>query len=165
MKKYDTKFTLPHGLSNNKLREIIWFYLFECPVEEVSHRGKTFEEYGFKGAPSFNSLKKALLKSATKSLSKSYFPSKEKELKTNLKKCESINYPDEYCVFLIHGRKVIRSLFSAIRNALAHGSFNVKSYEKTRIYFFSNYDGYEKARIVLYEDTLLAWIKIIQKGI
>ena len=53
-------------------------------------------------------------------------------------------------------------MFSAIRNAFAHGSFNVKSYNRTRIFFFSNYKEYEKARIVLHEATLLSWIRIIK---
>lgn len=162
--KYCTDFIEPSSISNKKLQRIIQFYLFECPVEGKSQRGKDFNQLGYNGSPSFSRLKKHLLEAATPSLKKNYMPSKKEELPSNFKKCEAITYPYEYCVFLkTDEKKVISSLFSAIRNALAHGSFNVKRYEKTRIYYFSNYKGYEKARIVLYEDTLLSWIDIIEK--
>ena len=39
-----------------------------------------------------------------------------------------------------------------------------KKYEKTQVYFFSNYDNYLKAEIILQEDTLIKWIDIIRKG-
>ena len=78
---------------------------------------------------------------------------------------EKVSPPDEYCAFLQSDEKtVIFSLFSAIRNAFAHGSFNVKAYRRVRIYFFVNHKNYTKAKIILHEDTLLAWIKLIQEG-
>lgn len=162
--KYDNKYILPKTLSDNKLQKIVQFYLFECPVEGKSFRGKTFEEYGYYGASSFSKLKKVLLNAGTASLKKNYYPCAKNELEESFTICEKINYPDEYCVFLKWDeRSIIRSMFAAIRNAIAHGSFNVKKYNRSdRIYFFSNYDGYEKARIVLYEETLLSWIKIIK---
>lgn len=161
--KYSTSFEEPKKISNKKLQAIIQFYLLECPVKGVSQRGKTFEELGYIGPKSFNTLKKSLLKAATPSLLRNYIPCKQGELSSGIKQCEAITFPDEYCVFLRSDEKsVIRSLFSAIRNALAHGSFNVKSYNRKRVYFFSNFKGYEKARIVLYEETLLSWIKIIR---
>ena len=61
-------------------------------------------------------------------------------------------------------KTVIQSLFSAIRNALAHGSFNVKIYKGVRVYFLSNYNKYLKAEIVLQENTLLKWIDIVKEG-
>lgn len=159
--KYETSFNKPKTIRNSNLLKILQFYLFECPAKGKSHRGKTFNELGYIGSLSFSKLKKELMSVATPSLAKNYMPSKKEELQYNLKKCETIYYPDEYCIFLINSEGAIDSLFSSIRNALAHGSFNVKSYNKVRIYYFSNYKGYEKARIVLHEDTLLSWIKII----
>lgn len=90
-------------------------------------------------------------------------PNYESDLARELLNTLKRAFPDTYVFLKNDEKKVISSLFSAIRNALAHGSFNVKRYEKTRIYYFSNYKGYEKARIVLYEDTLLSWIDIIEK--
>ena len=160
---YSTKFEDPKSFSNRNLQIIVQFYLFECPVEGKSKRGKTFKELGYVGIKAFKKLKDELLATATASLSKNYYPCKKEELQGNFSKCSTITYPDEYCVFLQSDEKsIIRSLFSAIRNAFAHGSFNVQSYNHTRIYYFSNYDGYEKARIVLHENTLLSWIRIIK---
>lgn len=164
MRKYYNGFDQPKNLSNENLRKIIQFYLLECPVEGRSQRGLTFNQYGYIGPSSFSKLKKALIASATSSLKNNYYPSKKEELVDNYNKVENVGFPDEYCVFLKSDEKsVIRSMFSAIRNAIAHGSFNVKSYNRTRVYFFSNFDKYKKAQIVLYESTLLEWIKIVKK--
>lgn len=161
--KYDQSYKFPTNLSNKNLQRIILFYLIECPVEGKSQRGKTFREYGYIGSPSFSSLKKNLFSLATPSLRSNYHPCKKEELNDCFKNCEGISYPDEYCCFLkTYENSVIRSMFSAIRNALAHGSFNVKSYKGKRIYYFSNFKEYEKARIVLHEETLLSWIRIIK---
>ena len=52
---------------------------------------------------------------------------------------ESLNSTDEYCVFLKHdSSRVMESLYSAIRNALAHGSFLMKKRRGTNMYFFAN---------------------------
>ena len=68
-------------------------------------------------------------------------------------------------MFLKHEeRTVLPSLFSAIRNAFAHGSFSIQTKKKIRVYYFENYDGYMKAKIALREETLLAWIRIIEAG-
>lgn len=163
--KYDRSYKSPKSLSNSNLQKIVQFYLIECPVEGKSFKGKTFQEYGYCGSLAFSKLKTKLLDAATKSLKSNYYPCKKEELLSYFEKCETIFSPDEYCVFLKSDEKsVVRSMFSAIRNALAHGSFNVKSYNKTRIYFFSNQKEYEKARIILHETTLLSWISIIKAG-
>lgn len=162
--KYDTKFVTPKRISNSNFQKILMFYLFECPVAGKSQRGKTFEQFGYTGVSSYGALKKELLNAATPSLSKNYMPSNKNELSANIEKSKKITYPDEYCVFLkTYEKSVIKSLFSAIRNSFAHGSFNTKSYKGTRIYYFSNYKDYEKARLILYEETLLSWIKIIKR--
>ena len=54
----------------------------------------------------------------------------------------------------------VRSMIYAIRNAFAHGSF---SQMDNGWYLFENtYHGRLKARMVLSEDTLLSWEKIIK---
>lgn len=162
---YYTQFDLSYSLSNKNFQTIIDFYLFNCPVSGKSFRGKTFEEYGFKSKAPFSRLKAEMLNSATESLKANYKPCKKEELEKNFQLAEAVSPPDEYCVFLkSDGKNTIKSLFSAIRNAFAHGSFNVKKYGGTRIYFLLNEKGYRKAQIVLHEETLLAWIKIIQSG-
>ncbi len=162
---YYQKFDVPNDLSNRNLQKIINFYLFQSPVPDTSARSKTFEEYGFRGKRAFSALKAAMLKSATASLAKNYKPCKRDELEEAFRSIEVVSPPDEYCVFLKHDeRTVMTSLFSAIRNAFAHGCFNMKTYNKVKIYFFLNYHGYKKAQIVLQEKTLLTWMELIQSG-
>lgn len=162
-KKYCQTFDTPDSLSDRNLQKILKFYLLNCPVPGRSVRGKTFCEYGFVGTSSFSKLKKALLKASNGNLRNNYNPVKKEDLERKYAEVETIGPPNEYCVFLIT-EGVMESLFVAIRNAFAHGSFNVKTYSGTRIYFLVNYKKYKKAQIVLQEETLLRWIDIIKAG-
>ena len=162
---YYKKFDKPQKISDKNFQKILDFYLFHCPTPDKSVRSKTFEQLGWKGSPQFSQLKKQLLASASKSLRSNYYPCKKDELEAYFKLVSNIAPIDEYCVFFMNEEKsVIQSLFSAIRNAFAHGSFSVQTYNKERIYFFSNYHKFLKAEIVLQEKTLLAWISILEKG-
>lgn len=164
-KEYYTEYNYKYPLADKNFREILDFYLIRCPVPDRSWRGKVFSEYGFEQHKPFSDLKSAMMGSATSSLKENYYPCKKDELKEKLKLVESVSPPDEYCVFLKSDEtRVMDSLYAAIRNAFAHGSFNVKTYGKTRIYFFVNYNKYRKAQIILQENTLLAWKRIIESG-
>ena len=152
-------------MSNRNFQKILDFYLFRCPTPGKSARAKTFEQLGWKGSHQFAQLKRRLMNAATINLNKNYHPCKKDELGAEYKKISHIDSTDEYCIFLKYDDKTImQSLFSAIRNALAHGSFSIKSYKKEHLYTFDNIDGYKKAEIVLREKTLLEWIKILEQG-
>lgn len=165
-KKYNKTFDNTIRLNNKNFQLILSFYLFECPVDEISYRGMKFKEYGWKGSPSFGKLKKEMLIIGENgNLKHNYYPSKKDELESNFIKVSNLLPCEEYCVFLKQTEKtVMQSLFSAIRNVFAHGSFNIGSYEKIRMYYLKNYKGYKKAEIILKEDTLLEWTKIIKNG-
>ena len=127
-------------MSNRNFQKIVSFYLFECPVAGKSKRGKKFDDYGIKGQAAFARLKKAMLLNATTSLQNNYLPCRQNELSSAFERVKSIAPTDEYCVFLKYDEKtVMQSLYSAIRNAFAHGSFSVKTYSGVRIYFFANF--------------------------
>lgn len=160
---YYSRFDTPYNLSNRNLQRILDFYLMNCPVPGRSARGKTFREYGFVGTSSFSKLKRALLNASNGNLRKNYHPAKKEDLERRYTEVNTVSPPNEYCVFLV-SESVMESLFAAIRNAFAHGSFNVKTYSGTRIYFLVNYKKYKKAQIVLQETTLLRWIDIIEAG-
>lgn len=167
--KYKKSFDNKIVFSSNNFQKILDFYLFRCPVEGTSFRSIGFEKYGWKGAKQFAYLKKALLKAANSDLASNYYPCKKDELAVKFEKVSIVAPVDEYCVFLRNEEDtVMQSLFSAIRNAFAHGSFSVRTYtsqgNKVRVYFFSNYNKYLKAEIVLQEATLLEWIKIVEAG-
>ena len=165
MVKYKKSFDNKISYRNSNFQKILDFYLFRCPVEETSFRSVGFEKYGWKGTKQFAHLKKTLLKAANSDLASNYYPCKKDELAEKFEKVFSVAPVDEYCVFLRNEEDtVMQSLFSAIRNAFAHGSFSVRTYNKTKVYFFSNYNKYLKAEIVLQEATLLEWIKIVEAG-
>ena len=59
--------------------------------------------------------------------------------------------------------KKTRTIFYAIRNAFAHGSFSVSGAGEKRTYCLENRkDGVLKARIRLREKTLLNWIELVE---
>lgn len=147
--------------NNKNFNAILSFYLFECPVPDKSYRGNVFEQFGWKGN-NYKTLKSKMIKAAC-DLKGHYYPCKKDELQLKFSELEKTS--SEYCVFFKYDeRKVIPSLFTAIRNALAHGSFDRRRYHKETFYFFANYYGFYKAKIVLREKTLLKWIDIVKKG-
>ena len=149
-------------LTSRKFHRILDFYLFHCPGDGTSVRATTFEQQGWKGTL-FSTLKREMLARAS-SLKSNYYPCTKTELEEKYEVVESLNSTDEYCVFLKHdSSRVMESLYSAIRNALAHGSFLMKKRRGTNMYFFANYDGYLKAVIQLKEETLLNWISLFRK--
>ena len=162
---YYKKFDKPQNISDKNFQKILNFYLFHCPTPDKSVRSKTFKQLGWSGASRFSQLKKKMLDAASNSLKTHYHPCKKEELEEYFFMVSDVSPIDEYCVFLKSDEKtIIQSLFSAIRNALAHGSFSVQTYAKERVYFFANHHKYLKAEIVLQEKTLLAWISILEKG-
>ncbi|MBR6688175.1 MAG: hypothetical protein IKL77_05435 [Clostridia bacterium] len=161
--KHKDDFTSSIGLSNSNLQKIIKFYLLECPVAGKSFRGKKFSDFGIERQPAFARLKKLMLATASESLKTRYFPCKKIELEEKMQLMNDNYYPNEFCIFLEHEEKTImQSLFSAIRNAIAHGSFRYDSFKGERVYYFLNHDGCDKARIVLKENTLLKWIECVK---
>ena len=169
-KNYYKGFDKSFPITDRIFQRIISFYLFECPTPGKSQRAKTFAKLNWNGISQFSNLKKRLLASATPSLKNNYYQCKKEELNEKFKLAEAISPVDEYCVYLKNGEKtVMQSLFSAIRNSFAHGSFAVQSFKdvngkNVKIYFLCNYHEYLNAEIVLQEQTLLKWIDIVQSG-
>ena len=163
--KYKKDFATAIKMNNSKFQKILEFYLFECPTPNRSVRSKTFADYGWIGRSKFSSLKKSMLSAASDSLKNNYYPCKKEELKEKFQLVKKVSPTDEYCVFLKYDEKsVMQSLYSAIRNAFAHGSFSVRQYSGVKIYFFANEKKYLKAEIILQENTLLKWIDIIKNN-
>lgn len=167
--KYKRTFDNKIAMNSSNFQKILDFYLFRCPVEGTSFRGVSFSEHGWRGTKQFAKLKKLLLSASSTDLASNYYPCKKEELSGKFDKVSSISPVNEYCVFLKNEENtVMQSLFSAIRNAFAHGSFSVREYTsdggKTKVYFIVNYKAYLKAEIVLQESTLLRWMKIVEDG-
>lgn len=157
----DEKFNEDIKLTSPNFQKILMFYLFGCPVEGTSVRADTFAERGWR-SDCYATLKSHMLQRATPDLKKRYYPCKKDDLEKNFSRMEGLPETEEFCVFLKRDEnKVMDSLYGAIRNALAHGSFTRKKVKNKIVYFFANYDGYLKAQIRLRESTLLEWIKLV----
>lgn len=147
--------------NDRSVQKILQFYLFESPVPGTSRAGKCFSELGWRGSY-FSTLKAQLLRLADDSFA--YIPCKKDELPEALATMPPAKARQEYAVFLKHDeRRVIESLFRAIRNSIAHGSFSRYTLNKCTYYFFENEDGYVKARINVKEQTLLEWAKAVNE--
>ncbi|MBQ6019587.1 MAG: hypothetical protein IJL26_05330 [Clostridia bacterium] len=107
VKTYSKTFSDKIAISNINLQKILKFYLFECPVPGTSVRGGKFQDFGISGSAAFSKLKKNMLDKASSSLRENYKPSKKNELDINFLLMNSINPPDEYCVFLKYDEKLV----------------------------------------------------------
>ncbi len=145
-----------------QVQDVVQFFLFECPASGASRAGKDFSDYGWAGTY-FSTLKAELIFVAGNGFN--YLPCAKKELENWLTQYPPNKSTQEYAIFLKHDEKrVLESLFKAVRNAIAHGSFVRYAQSKTVYYYFENVDGYVKARINIKESTLLLWSKIIQEN-
>lgn len=158
MIKYDCKI-----IYSANFKKILDFYLFACLVPKVSQRGCSLEKYNWTNTAKLERKMKKL-----SNISKNNW----KVVKNN---DDFDNYKDllasenKCCLFTnIKDRNVFSILYS-IRNSFAHGSFNIKTINNRKVYFLDACKEkkakiHRKARIVLYEKTLLDWIKLIKDG-
>lgn len=154
--------------NDKRFQTILDFYLFHCPVEKkgkkVSNRAKSFEEYKIRDTgltKLLNLMKKDFIAGTYRILK-----SEEDVEKVRIQLEKSSGLKDDYYEFIIlkEDREIgkTRSIYYAIRNAFAHGSFSIKNTAKDRIYYFeSSKDGKIKSQIRLKEKTLLNWITFI----
>lgn len=141
----------------DEFKKIITFFLFECPVKDVSHRGKTFQDIGWGGSSRFRMLKR-LLKSCTTIEEEKWISCHKSDVENQLKSVNSFLY-----IVCNDDKGEVPSIIYAIRNSFAHGSFEVKSIDGDNIYFFENYyKGKLRAKMVIEENALLEWIRIIK---
>ena len=122
--KLKNKFDTTIKLNDSKVQRIITFYLFECPVEGKNNNDiKVFKDYGFSGIKSFSNLKKDMMENSI-NLKEGYHPCCKEQLESYFARIDSFLDNQEFAIFLKTDEKtVIQSLFSAIRNAIAHNTF------------------------------------------
>ena len=168
--------TIP--INSRNFQKIVCFYLFECPVRtftkkiqndaaiesahskydyqfhRVSNRGQSFADRGIQGAKlnSFRAAMKRVAAAEIQLLAVSEIP-------------EVIDDTCEYLIIKANPNNVSNTegFFYCIRNAFAHGSFNVT---ESKEYIFENICG-DKVRGIgkLKEKTLLAWIELFYSSL
>ena len=158
MTKYDCKI-----IYSANFKKILDFYLFDCLVPKVSNRGYSLEKYNWTNT--------AKLERKMKKLSHI----SENNWKVVKNNDDFDNYKDllasenKCCLFTNNKNRNVLSILYGIRNSFAHGSFNIKTINNRKVYFLDACKEKKakidrKARIVLYEKTLLDWIKLIKDG-
>lgn len=159
------------------LKEIFLFYVINTPYDSYSFRSINVTEYGWpENVWSTNELKEQLYHIANLNFGSSLI--KVEFLKDMESACELANLKEDFykkrdkervVVYVNSNSNTMLSIFKNMRNALAHGRFEM--YPSGEDYIFvmesveKNNNSYEvKARMVLRQSTLLEWIKIIKKG-
>lgn len=172
------KTLVPEKFDNSKLNEIIWFYVIHTICTDLSANGIEITRYGWsKNVWRTEKLKKYLYNICNfKKNVNFYKASCQQDMKNacevcNLKKDFSRNIDEERVAFVkVKNYNEILSLFYHIRNSLAHGRIAIKENKKKQIIYIledgkkSNGRFIVTARMILKEDTLLTWIKIIKNN-
>lgn len=159
-------------MTREEFCEILLFYVYKCPVQQkdghkVTPRAKTFEECGVIDVKLTRLLH--LMKQKIKHKECFICCKNEKEILLNERKLTQHYDLENHVEFVLYVEnkelKKTRSVFYAIRNALAHGTFSVvesKNDEKHYYIQTENRTGI-KSRMCLNEKTLLKWIDLTQK--
>lgn len=151
---------------DSNLQKLVQFYVWGTPVPDTSCKGRTFKELGWSGA-GFNTLHAEMRKTSGFPTNKYWFAVPAKEVDRRLGEL-GVRERLGHFEFAVHTQKEglnkTEALFYFIRNSFAHGGFRKSEYEGESYYLFENRsDGKLKGRAVIKEDTLLAWIKILEK--
>jgi len=169
-----TTFNSKNVYTNKNFQKILDFFLFECPNQHMSVRSHPFREHGWQ-TKYFSGLQLKLRKASEPKIL--FHRVAIKNLFETLKLTNQLGAVDctnELVIYHDSGESMV-TLFGAIRNAFAHGSYQIKTVNGTRYYCLENrtppsvsqplyFDQEVRARMVLKEKTLLSWIDILQAG-
>ena len=157
------QFDTPVPWADEVFRQILQFYLFECPTPGLSARGRDFELFGWEGRGPLIALTKKLRQSASENLVyKSCAKVEMAEAVSEVGILEEVDLTAEYVVFYKHRDSEVHSLFGHIRNAFAHGSFFIGEHSNEAVYVLEDdYHGMT-ARLILKASTLVSWAKIVR---
>ena len=152
-------------------QKVLEFYLFNCPVlhqnnkTRVSQRGRTFEERDITGRSLTKLLSEMKAKPASGTLLYQCLETGSNDFAQIEQRNRAHDLNFEMVIFIENSDlKKTRTIFYAIRNGLAHGSFSVSGTGEKRTYCIeTRKDGALKARIRLREKTLLNWIELVEK--
>lgn len=152
-KKYTSKINV-----DEKFYKILSFYMIETPIEGTSHRGKTFKELGWYGSSRFQMLERLLKSTANMNDSQWNICDNQSEVR---KKSKDVALDNQF-IFSDQSKGRVQTFIYSIRNAFAHGSFDILEVNDKKYYLFENeYKGNYRSKLFLEEETLLKWIKII----
>ena len=145
-------------LYTSNFKKIITYYLFESPIEDTSARGTLLSENGWKGSSRLTMLLR-LMQAVAEIDDSDWIICSKNEVETNANRFLS----DQIHMVCNDDKGKAKSIIYAVRNAFAHGAFNVKKINGKTIYILENHNkGRLRAEITVTEDTLLNWIKLFK---
>lgn len=162
--------------NNPNFLRIIDFYLFNCPVQIITHkndgtkncelvsrRAVTFEDKDWIGG-NITTLYTEITRNLTVECIEKDGSVEETRLHTE----ETSTLNDRYFDMIIYKKdwriNKTKSIFYSIRNSLAHGAFSVVNNGGNPVYYFENEKNGIKAQIRLKESTLLKWIELFNSS-
>ena len=168
---------VPSTYADDGLKRIVLFYVINTPCTDLSSSSIPLTDYGWsKDVWKNDSLKNELLKVANLKRGDSFFVVKKtEEIKETCEKAKlkkKFHQSRERERILIYKNKPneFLSVFSHIRNSLAHGRLAMYPGDNDDIVFAFE-DGlkrngafYIRSRMILKKSTLLKWIDIIERG-
>lgn len=155
-KKYD--------FSDN-MKKIIRFYLLECPIEKDSRR--YLDQFNLQIWKSDRLARR--MKSSSRLNDATWQIVSTAEMNDRLSELDALCKLNPKREMAIHTRahnyNKPTALIHMIRCSFAHGGFSQRSCEGEVYYVLENlHEGKIKGRAVLYEKTLLAWIRLMKEG-
>lgn len=155
--------------------KIIDFYLIHCPVENLSDQRVSLLDYHWSSPWKKPYYLNKQLKQIASNPNLLYSCATLGKMEENLRDLNLlIGFPEknklyEIAVYYDNKKNQFMSLFSHIRNSIAHGRFKIIKDDHKTYYLLE--DGiyrkdryYISSRIILLEDTLLKWIQLITNG-
>lgn len=163
-KTYNTEFSSKTQVPDPQL--MLWLYkqfVLNCPVENVSSRGKTFTSLGWRNSGFLTLIKEMKAQSGLKKSSWKWVKDdKLHSVLRDLSVSDGYTLDGELFVYTKGQKQMVEGLFYMIRNALAHGSFR---YHNTRDgeYIALQTCNKEKlrGRAVVKIDTLKRWRSLL----
>ena len=146
-------------------KKIIDFYLWSCPSPETAYGARTFRDLGWEKPHQYKMLKNKMIASSDIS----FVVTAIKDLSRALDEHDQLKKHSfsETIILANPSNGEVDGVFRSIRNALAHGSFSIQKRRDDFYYFFESRNPQTKnikSRIVLKSNTLLAWIREVEKG-
>lgn len=149
----------------DNLKKILRFYLLECPIEKDNRR--YLYQADLKKWKSDRLTRRMM--STSKLNKQTWRVVRISEVERCLEELNALDRVNPEREIAVHARAYNfnnpTALIHMIRCALAHGGFSQRSRNEETYYVFENlHEGEIKGRAILYEKTLLAWMKIIKEG-
>ncbi len=150
----------------------LYISIYSRPLQKnASCRSKSFQDYGWTGSGFVGTLKSLLIKSTIGY--DNYEPVELESLQEKLAEHDilnEINFTKETAVFYDREESdnQFMAMFVSLRNAFAHGAFDIVNDKETTYYILENREPQTReirARFILKEATLLHWIGIVTKNI